>query len=159
MKWSLAAGLLLCSGSAVSFGLADSPKGCKPKPKDDAATAAVVPAKTKSSASQVFLQVDDVPGAGSDLGVAKQQFAAGQSLQDGYSEVACLNEGMRYVADLHENKLAYKNEDGTSIVWYHSVVPKEDAKKMTRAVCFDFCKTIEHMNFFGLTGINRAQIQ
>jgi len=55
--------------------------------------------------------------------------------------------------DKHGNgKFSYKLEDvsNVSIIHYKETVPKEDRKDMTPDVCFNFCRTIPSMVFFGL---------
>jgi hypothetical protein len=73
---------------------------------------------------------------------------------DGFREVACIKDSMLLHADkFGDGKYSYEMGDvsNVSIVNYDAHVLKEDRKEMTHAVCFDFCRTIKHMSFFGLT--------
>merc|ERR1719235_1451964 len=91
------------------------------------------------------------PGAGTKLDKI-EPFV--DMLKDGYSEVACIKDYMYHHGDLHgANKHEYeiKERSNVSIVHYNMVVPKEDQKAMSHTVCFDFCRGIPDMLFFGLT--------
>lgn len=56
--------------------------------------------------------------------------------KDGYMRVACVKDNMYYHGEIFH---------------YADYVPKEDRKTMTPTVCFDFCRTIPNMLFFGIT--------
>merc|ERR1719375_126546 len=91
------------------------------------------------------------PGAGTKLDKI-EPFV--DMLKDGYSEVACIKDYMYHHGDLHgANKHEYeiKERSNVSIVHYNMVVPKEEQKAMSHTVCFDFCRGIPDMMFFGLT--------
>lgn len=95
------------------------------------------------------------PGVGSDL--EKIKSTMDQVYKDGYYHVACVNDGMRMHADKHtlkgQRSYAAQNLD-ISIVWYGEkggVGPaKEDEEEMTHSVCYNFCRRVEGMNYFGL---------
>jgi len=74
-------------------------------------------------------------------------------LKDGYMQVNCVKDAMYEHGDKYgNNKFSYKFQDrmNSSIVHYTDIVPKEDREKMTHAVCFDFCRGIPDMGFFGV---------
>jgi hypothetical protein len=75
-------------------------------------------------------------------------------LKDGFMLVDCVKDAMYEAGDkFGDNRHNYKMGDvaGVSIVRYADHVPKEDRKPMTHAVCFDFCRTIPDMLFFGIS--------
>jgi len=90
-----------------------------------------------------------VPGAGID------KFKPFKTvLKDGFSEIDCVKDYMYHHGDkFGDNKHDYKLEDvsHTSIVHYDAHVKKEDRQPMTRDRCFEFCRTVPNMGFFGLT--------
>jgi len=91
-----------------------------------------------------------MPGAGMDPD-ALEPFS--KVLKDGFYEVACIKDMLFTHGDkFHDNKHEYNLGDiaNVSIVHYDSLVPKEDREPMTSEVCFDFCRTIPDMGFFGL---------
>merc|ERR1719161_3140557 len=51
------------------------------------------------------------------------------------------------------NKHEYEigSSSGVSIVHYSMLVPKEDQQAMSAEICFEFCRTVPDMTFFGLT--------
>merc|ERR1719498_555578 len=62
-------------------------------------------------------------------------------------------EGMHVVADKHTQQGAarYDSEKtNVSVVWYEEVVEKEDRVGMTPQVCYNFCRGLKQMGFFGL---------
>merc|ERR1719199_944636 len=91
-----------------------------------------------------------VPGAGMDPS-AIEPYA--EVLKDGYFPVDCVKDRLLEEGDkFGANKFAYKLGDVTnvSIVRYSEHVPKEDREPMSISVCFEFCRTVPHMSFFGL---------
>jgi len=91
------------------------------------------------------------PGAG--LGVEDQK-GYGTVMKDGFYEVACIKDYMYHHGDAkgpnkHEYEIA--SSSGVSIVHYTDLVPSEDREAMTSEVCFEFCRTVPDMIFFGLT--------
>jgi hypothetical protein len=75
-------------------------------------------------------------------------------LKDGFMLVDCVKDAMYEAGDkFGDNRHNYKMGDvaGVSIVRYSDHVPKEDRKGMTHDVCFDFCRTIPDMLFFGIS--------
>merc|ERR1719313_1211514 len=72
--------------------------------------------------------------------------------KDGYSFVTCAKDDMFDFGDKYgDNKDQYKqNELNVSIVLYKEIVLKEKQKPMTPKVCFDFCRTVPNMVYFGV---------
>lgn len=72
--------------------------------------------------------------------------------KDGFLMTACVNDAMLEHGDKFGNgKFSYKKESSAvSIVHYSEIIPKEDREKMTINRCFDFCRTVPNMVFFGL---------
>jgi hypothetical protein len=73
--------------------------------------------------------------------------------KDGYWMVGCHSDEMVAKGDKYgDGKFAY--EEGavfnTSIVMYDVVVERENQESMTPRVCFDFCRSVPDMAFFGL---------
>lgn len=75
-----------------------------------------------------------------------------QVLKDGYLTHECLKDGMLYHGDkYYDNKHDYtKKLINVSVVHYSAVVVKMDQVAMTPDVCFDFCRTVPDMDFFGI---------
>jgi len=74
--------------------------------------------------------------------------------KDGYMKVNCIkdamfNHGDKFGPNKHEYK--YGDISNVSIVHYTAHVPKEDRQKMTPEVCFEFCRTLDTMLFFGIS--------
>jgi len=90
-----------------------------------------------------------VPGAGID------KFTPFDTvLKDGFSEIDCVKDYMYNHGDkFGDNKHDYKLEtvSHVSIVHYDAHVKKEDRQPMTQDRCFEFCRTVPNMGFFGLT--------
>jgi len=105
------------------------------------------PLKIVASAA-ALLQADNVPGAG----VAK--FSPFKTvLKDGFLQVDCVKDYMYYRGDkFGDNKHDYKlgPVSNVSIVHYNAFVAKEDREPMTQKVCFEFCRTVPNMGFFGV---------
>jgi len=75
-------------------------------------------------------------------------------LKDGFSETACIKDYMFHHGDAFgSNKHTYEIADraNVTIVHYKAVVASEDQKAMSQEVCFEFCRTVPDMLFFGLT--------
>jgi len=67
--------------------------------------------------------------------------------------VDCVKDYMYYRGDkFGDNKHDYKlaNTSAVSIVHYEAFVAKEDRVEMTQKVCFEFCRTVPNMGFFGI---------
>jgi hypothetical protein len=95
-----------------------------------------------------LLQHNNVPGAGID---AFKPFKT--VLKDGFLEVDCVKDYMYYRGDkFGDNKHDYKlgPVSNVSIVHYAAFVAKEDQVEMTQKVCFEFCRTVPNMGFFGI---------
>merc|ERR1719316_1548219 len=92
--------------------------------------------------------LQNVPGAGID------KFKPFESvLKDGYLLVDCRKDYMYYRGDkFGDNKHDYKlgPVSDVSIVHYDAFVAKEDRQEMTPNVCFEFCRTVPNMGFFGI---------
>merc|ERR1719463_681977 len=99
-------------------------------------------------AAVALLQQHNVPGAGID------KFKPFKTvLKDGFLEVDCVKDYMYYRGDkFGDNKHDYKlgPVSNVSIVHYEAHVKKEDQVEMTQKVCFEFCRTIPNMGFFGI---------
>jgi len=91
------------------------------------------------------------PGAGMDPD-AVQPFQ--QVFKDGFMLVACVKDAMYVHGDkFGNNKFDYKMGDvsNSSIIHYSEHVAKEDREGMTHGVCFEFCRGIEDMGYFGIS--------
>merc|ERR1719420_2058602 len=89
-----------------------------------------------------------VPGAG-----IKDFTPFDTVLKDGFMEIDCVQDYMYYHGDkFGDGRHAYKLEDvsNVSIVHYEDHVKKEDRKPMSQGICFEFCRTVPNMGFFGL---------
>merc|ERR1719454_1903054 len=74
-------------------------------------------------------------------------------LKDGFLLVDCVKDYMYYRGDkFGDNKHDYKlgPVSNVSIVHYEAFVAKEDQVEMTQKVCFEFCRTVPNMGFFGI---------
>jgi len=74
--------------------------------------------------------------------------------KDGFLMVGCVKDAMYEVGDkFGNNKYNYKMGPvaNSSIVHYTEHIAKEDRKAMTHAVCFEFCRGIPDMGFFGIS--------
>merc|ERR1719453_2379002 len=92
------------------------------------------------------------PGAG--IGDVAAQEGFGTVMKDGFYEVACIRDYMYHHGDAAgANKHEYEigTRANVSIVHYKDLVPKEDQEAMSSEVCFNFCRTVPDMLFFGLT--------
>jgi hypothetical protein len=104
-----------------------------------------------------------VPGAGTtqklaDNGLSETGTVGGEEpfvtvLKDGYFEVGCFTDAMNEFGDkFGDEKDKYGAIAGdTSIVRYSEIVLKEKQVAMTPTVCFEFCRSIEDMVFFGIS--------
>mmetsp|Transcript_48241 Transcript_48241/g.112884 ORF Transcript_48241/g.112884 Transcript_48241/m.112884 type:complete len:475 (+) Transcript_48241:79-1503(+) len=75
-------------------------------------------------------------------------------MKDGFYNVACVKDYMYSFGDKYgDGKFAYAVADlsNVSIVHYDTHVLKEDREPMTPTTCFEFCRTVPEMTFFGLT--------
>jgi len=95
-----------------------------------------------------LLQQQNVPGAGID------EFKPFEKvLKDGFLPAACVKDYMYNHGDkFGDNRHSYKlgSSANVSIVHYDAFVPKEDQVEMTQKVCFEFCRTVPNMGFFGI---------
>lgn len=91
------------------------------------------------------------PGAGMDPDAVKP---FDKVLKDGYLLVACVKDAMYVHGDkFGNNKYDYKMGPtaNSSIVHYNEHVAKEDREQMTHQVCFEFCRGIPDMGYFGIS--------
>lgn len=73
--------------------------------------------------------------------------------KDGYSLTGCFKDQMYDFGDMHgDNKDQYRELTNTSIVKYNEVVLKEKQGGMTPKKCYEFCRTVPDMVFFGVKG-------
>lgn len=103
---------------------------------------------SKELASLTRGEGENHPGAG----IAKVE-PFKNVFNDGFLKIDCVKDYMFHFGDRHgDNKDKYELRDvsNVSIVHYSENVPKQDRKPMAPKVCFDFCRTIPHMLFFGL---------
>jgi hypothetical protein len=103
--------------------------------------------KIKAGAASL-LQHHNVPGAGI---VKFKPFE--KVLKDGFALTDCVRDYMYERGDkFGDNKHDYKlgPVSNVSIVHYEAFVAKEDRVDMTQKVCFEFCRTIPNMGFFGI---------
>jgi len=73
--------------------------------------------------------------------------------RDGYWSVGCLSDEMVKSGDKYgDGKFDYKVRESanTSVVFYSEIVEDDKKESMTAAVCFEFCRTMPDMQFFGL---------
>jgi len=104
-----------------------------------------------------------IPGAGAtqklkDDGLSETGTVDGEKpfvtvLKDGYFEVGCFTDAMNEFGDkFGDEKDKYGKMTGdTSIVRYEEIILKEKAVAMTPTVCFEFCRSLPDMVFFGIT--------
>jgi len=74
-------------------------------------------------------------------------------LKDGMLKLGCFSDSMYLFGDkFGNNKHEYRigASQNVSIVHYDDHVAKEDREKMTPTVCFNFCRTVEGMGYFGI---------
>lgn len=105
--------------------------------------------KKNSKHSAALLQKN--PGAGMDPR-AVDPFT--KVYKDGFMFTACVKDSMYVHGDkFGNNKDSYKigATANSSIVHYSDHVAKEDHETMTHAVCFEFCRGVEDMGFFGIS--------
>jgi len=72
--------------------------------------------------------------------------------KDGWSFTLCAKDDMYDFGDKYgNNKDQYKQKDlNVSIVHYSEIVLKENQKAMTPKICFEFCRTVPDMVYFGV---------
>jgi len=114
--------------------------------------------KTESESTLTFLDGKTVqyskvggcsqkePGAGIDASDHSTKV-----YKDGYYHVNCMHDNMEMVADKHgDNRHSYQITTNVSIVRYTDAIERDSREKMTPRVCFNFCRTVPDMLFFGL---------
>jgi len=110
-----------------------------------------VPVAMTQLAAKVYKVNQSLPGAGINV---KDQKGYGTVMKDGFFEVACVKDYMYNHGDASgPGKYEYEigDKSGVSVVHYAMLVPDEDQEPMSAEVCFNFCRTIPDMLFFGLT--------
>jgi hypothetical protein len=73
--------------------------------------------------------------------------------KDGFWDAGCLSDEMVKTGDkFGDGKFNYKSQGSanTSVVFYGEIVEPDSQKPMTPKVCFEFCRTVPDMTFFGL---------
>ena len=73
--------------------------------------------------------------------------------RDGFWSVGCLSDEMIKSGDKYgDGKFDYavKSSANTSLVFYSEIVEGDKKESMTPKVCFEFCRTMPDMQFFGL---------
>merc|ERR1719333_227999 len=91
------------------------------------------------------------PGGGT--GKINDEEAFVKVFKDGYSLMGCVADAMFTYADkFSTNKDKFgKDAGGVSIVHYKEMVDSADAKPMSPEVCYEFCRSVPDMVFFGIT--------
>jgi len=79
-------------------------------------------------------------------------------LKDGFMKTTCVKDFMYYHGDKYgAAKHSYEIGHGrVSIVHYNDWVAKENRAEMSPTVCFNFCKTVPKMGFFGIVNGNKC---
>jgi len=97
-----------------------------------------------------LLQDGNVPGAGVDGIDELKPFE--KVLKDGFLATDCVKDYMYYRGDkFGDNKHDYKLDfSRVSIVHYDAFVAEGDRSEMTPKLCFEFCRTVPNMGFFGI---------
>jgi hypothetical protein len=74
--------------------------------------------------------------------------------KDGYSLIGCFKDQMYEFGDMHgDNSDQYREANiNVSIVKYSEIVLKDSQKAMTPKTCYEFCRTVPDMVYFGVTG-------
>lgn len=75
-------------------------------------------------------------------------------LKDGFFMVSCVKDAMyvagdKFGAGKHDYKMGAVSN--SSIVHYDAHVAKEDREEMTHQVCFEFCRSVPDMGYFGFS--------
>lgn len=102
-------------------------------------------------------------GRAAGFSLAQRQPGAGMSpgdiepfttvLKDGFAPADCVKDYLFYHGDKfgdHKASYAIQERANISIVHYARHVPKEDRKPMTQYVCFEFCRSVPDMSYFGI---------
>jgi len=96
--------------------------------------------------------VQTAAGGGSD-GTVDGIAPAQNVYKDGFWSVGCKGDAMIKIGDKYGGG-KFKYDIGrvanTSVVRYDMVVEGDSQESMTPSVCFEFCRTVPNMNFFGL---------
>lgn len=108
------------------------------------------PVKRKMHHSHRKLSLAQNPGVGMD----PDSITPFETVfKDDFAYVDCAKDELFFAGDkFGEGKFSYKVEDtyNVSIVHYVDMVPSEDQELMSQTVCFQFCRTVPGMSFFGL---------
>lgn len=76
-----------------------------------------------------------------------------QIFRDGYWSVGCRFDTMNTEGDKYGDERQNYDKGrsvNTSVVRYDAILDRENQRPMTPRVCFDFCRTVPEMQFFGL---------
>jgi len=94
-------------------------------------------------------KMGEVKEAGQLRGKGKEPYV--EVLKDGYWEVGCFKDAMLTTADKYgNNKDQYNNLASISVALYDELVLREKKQPMTPTVCFEFCRTVADMVYFGI---------
>lgn len=96
---------------------------------------------------------DQQPAVGGAHGTVDGQQPFLNVYKDGFWHVNCIADELEVKGDKHGgNAQRYESGEafGTSIVRYDTVVDSDKQESMTPGVCFNFCRTVPEMTFFGL---------
>jgi len=94
-------------------------------------------------------KMGEVKEAGQLRGKGKEPYV--EVLKDGFWEVGCFKDAMLTTADKYGNNAdQYNNQASISIALYDELVLKEKKQPMTPTVCFEFCRTVADMVYFGI---------
>lgn len=102
-----------------------------------------------------------VPGSGAtqtlkDEGLSTHGSVDGEApfvtaLKDGFFEVGCYMDSMTVFGDKYGNeKDKYNSLSDNSIVRYEEIILKDEQKPITPTLCFEFCRTLPDMVYFGI---------
>lgn len=101
-------------------------------------------------APQSALQANRVGGGNPGAGIDTDAHSA-SVFKDGFAFMQCMRDSMELTADKHgEHRHTYTNTANVSVIRYTDSLDREKRQKMTHQVCFNFCKTVPEMLFFGL---------
>jgi hypothetical protein len=71
--------------------------------------------------------------------------------KDDFKFMVCAKDALFETHDKYgDGKFSYEDHYNISIIHYTDMIPPEDQETMTQKVCYDFCRTIPEMGFFGI---------
>lgn len=146
---------VLNSEQVLSSSLKQAESNEEMEAADSGAAACLTPTTLRfAKGAATLLQL---PGAGIDPFAASEPFDV--VLKSGFLRVTCVKDYMYYHGDKfgagkHSYELGSKGP--VSIVHYNDWVVKEDRKEMSPTVCFEFCRSVPKMGFFGILNGNKC---